>query len=112
MRIVALDCDGTLVYGSPNGPVDPIALKKKGYLTVLVSSSKYCIDKEGFDDVIPSRGDDAIPSRERKRSLIKVKQKYPNAEEYIYISDNLGDEIISKEVGFRYVHPKKFSEDF
>ena len=103
MRLVALDCDGTLTYS--NGPINPLSLRKKGYFTVLVSSSEKCIGQKGFDDIIPSSGGPPYPSRERKKSLIKVKEKYPNAQDYIYISDNLGDEVISKEVGFRHFHP-------
>jgi hypothetical protein len=108
MKLAALDCDGTLIYS--NGPLDPLTLKKKGYFTILVSLSRKCIDKKVFDDIIPSTADDAIPSIERKKSLIKVKEKYPEAKEYIYISDNLGDDIISKEVGFRHIHPKNLQE--
>jgi hypothetical protein len=108
MRLVALDCDGTLIYS--NGPIDPIFLREKGWFTVLVSSSGKCKGKEGFDDIIPSTGGPPYPSRERKESLIKVKEKYPNAQEYVYISDNIGDDVISIEVGFKHFHPMNIKE--
>jgi len=111
VKLIALDCDGTLIYGSPSGPVDPVVLKDRGYFTVLVSASTNCIGKYGFDDVIPSTGIDSVPSRERKTSLMEVKKRYPEAEEYIYISDNPGDDVISKEVGYRYIHPKEFNPE-
>ena len=37
---------------------------------------------------------------------MKVKEKYVDAEEYVYISDNLGDDVISREAGFRHIHPR------
>ncbi|MHA2405330.1 MAG: hypothetical protein ACXACH_01100 [Candidatus Hermodarchaeia archaeon] len=108
MKLAALDCDGTLIYS--NGPLNPVMLRQRGYFTVLVSLSRKCLDKEGFDDIIPSHADDGIPSKLRKQSLIRVKEKYTDAEEYVYISDNLGDDVISLEVGFRHVHPNDLQE--
>ena len=108
MKLAALDCDGTLIYS--NGPLDPLTLKKKEYFTVLVSLSKKCLDEEGFDDIIPSTADDAIPSNLRKKSLTKVKEKYTDAEKYVYMNDNLGDDAISREVGFRHIHPRDLEE--
>ena len=73
MKIIALDCDGTVIYGMPEGPVDPKSLKKKGYLAIMVSSSLSCVGKEGFDDIIPSGSplDREYDLLARKKSLLK-----------------------------------------
>jgi hypothetical protein len=105
LKIVALDCDGTLIHGSPKGPIDPGALREKGYFTILVSASPNCRDITTFDDVLPSHGDDAVPSRCRIKSLFEIRKKYPRASEYVYISDNAGDDIISHKAGFTFLHP-------
>jgi hypothetical protein len=108
MKLAALDCDGTLIYS--NGPLNPVTLQQRGYFTVLVSASPKCLNEAGFDDRIPSHADDGIPSKLRRQSLLRVKAKYPDAEEYVYISDNQGDDVISRELGFRHVHPNNLKE--
>jgi hypothetical protein len=84
-----------------DGPVDPETLKKRGYFLVMVSSSPKCIGRKIWDDFVPSK-----KLGSRKDGLIEVKKRCPDADEYIYISDNPGDDILSEETGFKFYIPE------
>ncbi len=106
--LICLDCDGTLYTTvSLIPPVKvaqkPIplsrleALEAAGVQFVLVSPSSAC-------DGLPYP---RITNPDRSKALIEAAERYPS-DYYIYLSDNVGDDEVSKQAGFSYIHPDNF----
>ncbi len=106
--LLCLDCDGTLyteVSLIPPVKVDqaPIPLSRldeleaAGIQLVLVSPSSAC-------DHLPYP---RITHPDRAQALRNAAEQYP-ADFYIYLSDNVGDDDVSRQAGFSYIHPDNF----
>ena len=107
MLLLAMDCDGTCE--SPNHPENVVKiawlrkLKGAGHIVVFVSDSGDCQPYwPEFDHVSSPQGDP------RLEALKATRQKYPQCELAIYISDNGGDDERSRQAGYVYVHPSNF----
>jgi len=97
--VLAFDCDGTLDFGNPAGPVKLSWLKKldtsEGIAVVMVSPSA---KGRGFVERLDG---------DRLANLNVVRRDWPEAVLYIYISDN-NDEDLAWKADFVHVHPKNF----
>ena len=96
MALLCFDVDGTLVPG-----IGPIAvnelheLKAAGHRVVIVSPSPLRPAPPPFPEYL---------SVDRKKNLLDAQAANPG-ERPVYISDNEGDDHLSAEVAFEYVHP-------
>lgn len=101
--LIALDCDGTLEMGSPNGPILLSKLQEINippYIQiVVVSASPFCA-RLPFPRF--------VSENTRLENLLAAAIHYPSTLN-IYLSDNPGDDINAKMAGFVYVHPKDFT---
>jgi len=106
--LICLDCDGTLYTTVSLIPPEKVeqtpiplsrleALEAAGAQFVLVSPSSAC-------DGLPYP---RITNPDRAKALIEAAERYP-ADFYIYLSDNVGDDQISQQAGFSYLHPDNF----
>lgn len=106
--LICLDCDGTIyttVSLIPPEKVEqmPIPLSRlqeleaAGAQLVVVSPSSAC-------DGLPYP---RITHPDRGKALMEAATRYP-ADFYIYLSDNVGDDRVSLQAGFTYVHPDNF----
>ena len=106
--LICLDCDGTLFTTVSLIPPVKVAqapvplsrlneLKAAGVQFVLVSPSSAC-------DGLPYP---RITHPDRAKALLEAAAQYP-ADFYIYLSDNVGDDEVSKQAGFTYIHPDHF----
>lgn len=106
--LICLDCDGTLYTTESLIPPEKVAqkpiplsrldkLQSAGVQFVLVSPSSAC-------DGLPYP---RITHPDRAQALIEAAKQYP-ADFYIYLSDNVGDDSVSRQAGFSYVHPDNF----
>jgi len=103
--LILLDCDGTLETGIPPGPVrlfDLNFLSALGVRVVIVSESANCANLP-FEHII-------VPGN-KLQAMLNAKAKYPNLR-CIYVSDNLGDDVIAQQAGCEYLHPSGFSNRF
>ncbi len=106
--LICLDCDGTLYTTVSLIPPVKVAqkpvplsrldeLEAAGVQFVLVSPSSAC-------DGLPYP---RITNPDRAKALIEAAERYPS-DYYIYLSDNVGDDKVSQEAGFTYIHPDNF----
>jgi len=97
----AFDCDGSLSTSAGPVPISLLAeLINSGHRAVIVSASANC-KQLNFTHV-----DDAA---DRGANLKRVKELYPECDRFIYCSDNPGDDQLSMQQGFEYVHPNDFA---
>lgn len=107
MILIAFDCDGTLDVSS--GTIDTLRLSETNippYVQiVLVSESPFCFQLP-FPRFV---NDNRLRPRSvtRLENLLRAALIYPSLLN-IYVSDNAGDDIIAKNAGFSYIHPKDF----
>ncbi len=90
---IALDCDGTLEWGTPPGPVKLTHLQNwanKGYIVVLISDSANCTGK--WTPHHPA------PRGLRHQAIEWIIQNYKPSVVY-YISDNEEDEEACRRIG-------------
>ena len=96
MALLCFDVDGTLVPG-----IGPIAveelheLEAAGHRVVIVSPSPLRPAPAPFPEYL---------SVDRKKNLLAAQAAHPG-QHPVYISDNDGDDHLSAEVKFEYVHP-------
>lgn len=111
MILIAFDCDETINVS--NGPIPLERLYEINippYIqVVIVSESTFCSQLP-----FPKFLNDA---RLRPRAVTRLENLLAAALRYpslinIYVSDNYGDDIIAKNAGFSYVHPKDFHFPF
>jgi hypothetical protein len=99
MRVYAWDCDGTLSSGQgPVGLDALILLASRGDVHVMVSPSGNC---GSLTLAHVNEGD-------RTDCLRRAKALFPGAEEYVYVSDNPGDDLRAADAGFRFVHSNRW----
>lgn len=99
MTVICLDCDGTLdVSGGPVTVQRILELIDAGVKAYMVSSA------EGCASVPLAR----IVESSRLENLHKVKSLHPEEKLFIYVSDNTGDDSLSYQAGYCYIHPKNF----
>lgn len=96
MALLCFDVDGTLVPGIGPIPVDVLhELEGVGHKVVIVSPSPLRPPHAPFPEFL---------SVDRKKNLLDAQAANPG-EHPVYISDNEGDDHLSAEVNFEYVHP-------
>ncbi len=96
MALLCFDVDGTLVSGIGPIPVEELhALEASGHRVVIVSPSPLRPNPPPFPEYL---------SVDRKKNLLEAQAAHPG-QHPVYISDNDGDDHLSAEVGFEYVHP-------
>jgi hypothetical protein len=106
--LLCLDCDGTIY--TTESLIPPVrmvqkpiplsrleALATSGALLVLVSPSSAC-------NGLPYP---RITHPDRATALRQAAARYP-ADFYVYLSDNVGDDVVAREAGFVYIHPDNF----
>ena len=96
--IITLDCDGTVEYGSPPGPVTVRVVEswiRKGYLVVLISDSANCSSLSGLVLWMPT------PRGRRHEAISRLQKVYNDA--VVYISDNEEDADVCGQV----LYPEK-----
>lgn len=104
--LVAFDCDGTLQWGSPPGPVTLAmleALEAMGYTVVVISDSGNCEGKWRLRD--------PYPQTLRYVGLRKNKERYGLAR-CVYVSDNPGDDFQAAWAGCAYMRPEELAAHF
>ncbi|MBP1448847.1 MAG: HAD family hydrolase [Thermoproteus sp.] len=109
--VYAFDCDGTLEFGNPPGPVkieQLMQMSSRGIVVVIVSDSGNCarLWKENGGPFLHVSGG-ATSGDQRTNALLAVKRMF-QAERYVYVSDNPGDDKRSADAGFEYVYPTMF----
>ena len=106
--LICLDCDGTLFTVESLIPPERVSqkpvplsrlqeLESAGAQFVLVSPSSAC-------DGLPYP---RITHPDRAQALLQAAKQYP-ADLYVYLSDNVGDDDVSRQAGFSYIHPDNF----
>ena len=96
MALLCFDVDGTLDTGDGPIPVSVLHdLEGRGHTVVIVSPSPLRPRDAGFPEFL---------SVDRKKNLLDALQAHPS-DRPVYISDNDGDDALSAEVDFEYVHP-------
>ena len=101
--LIAFDCDGTLQWGSPPGPVKRAMLellRALGYMVIVISDSKNC---EGRWDLR-----DPYPQDKRHVGLRNNKERF-KLERCAYVSDNPGDDLRSLWAGCTYIRPEELA---
>ena len=96
MALLCFDVDGTLDTG--DGPIPASVLhdlEGMGHKVVIVSPSPLRPKDAGFPEFL---------SVDRKKNLLDALEAHPD-DRPVYISDNDGDDKLSEEVKFEYVHP-------
>jgi hypothetical protein len=106
--LICLDCDGTLF--TTESLIPPVrvaqrpiplsrleALEAAGAQLVIVSPSSAC-------DGLPYP---RITHPDRAKALLEAAARYPS-DLRIYLSDNVGDDGVSRQAGFSYIHPDNF----
>ncbi len=106
--LICLDCDGTLF--TTESLIPPVRVSQKpvplsrldeleaaGVQFVLVSPSSAC-------DGLPYP---RILHPDRAQALRDAAARYPS-DLYVYLSDNVGDDGVSRQAGFSYIHPDNF----
>lgn len=106
--LMCLDCDGTLF--TTESLIPPVRVSQKpiplsrlealaaaGVQLVLVSPSSAC-------DGLPYP---RITHPDRAQALLAAAARYPS-DLYVYLSDNVGDDAVSRQAGFSYIHPDNF----
>mgnify|MGYP001770713552 CR=1 FL=1 len=104
--LFAFDCDGTLAWGNPPGPVTPAmldALKAMGYTVVIISDSGNCEGK-GWPR-------DPYPQPLRHAGLRNNKERY-GLGRCVYVSDNPGDDARAALAGCEYMRPEELAAHF
>ncbi len=105
--IYAFDCDGTLEWGVPKGPVTESnirCLRYLGHVVAIISDSGNCRQAMArLKDLVlyvPT------PQPLRWMALIELKRKLKL--ECVYVSDNPGDDVQSRMAGCSYIHPNNW----
>ena len=101
--LIALDCDGTLEWGQPRGPVTGEmlrALEAAGYTVVIISDSPFCIGRWHLRDPYPQTA--------RRFGLLRNKERY-NLWRCAYVSDNVGDDVQAAWAGCEYLRPEELA---
>ena len=117
-NLVTVDVDGTLKLGGGTVFTETLeGLEANGDKVVIVSPS---ISAQAIWDRFERM---TAPSEEREKALEAVKEKYPEFQNYIYISDNPGgidpetgieypsDEERARIAGFEYIHPEELKSE-
>ena len=96
MALLCFDVDGTLEQSEGPIPLQALHdLSAQGHMIVIVSPSPLRPKNEPVPEFL---------SVDRRKNLRDARQEYPH-EQAVYISDNDGDDVLSSEVDFEYVHP-------
>lgn len=99
--LIAFDCDGTL--DASDGPIIVAKLYRLNnpphIQVVIVSASPFCA-RLPFPRF--------VSENTRLENLLSASIAFPSTLN-IYVSDNPGDDINSKNAGFIYVHPDDFN---
>ncbi len=107
MILIAFDCDETIDVNKGPIPVSRLyEINIPPYVqAVIVSESSFC-SQLPFPRFVSNDG--SLPREvSRLQNLLAAAIAYPSTLN-IYVSDNLGDDIIAKNAGYIYVHPKDF----
>ena len=103
--LVAFDCDGTLQWGNPPGPVTQAmleALEAAGYTVVIISDSKNCEGRWRLRD--------PWPAAQRRLGLLHNKERH-NLWRCAYVSDNPGDDLQAAWAGCEYLRPEELASE-
>ena len=95
MALLCFDVDGTLDMGDGPIPLAALHALAQEHMVVIVSPSPLRPKDAGFPEFL---------SVARKKNLLEAQAANPG-EHPVYISDNEGDDHLSAEVNFEYVHP-------
>lgn len=96
MIVYAFDVDGTLSSSAGPVPLDDLReLVRRGHAVVIVSPSTNCPEEW------PRCSDG-----ERTANLREARKQYPDAAQYIYVSDNPGDEEVAFGANYKLVRPE------
>lgn len=107
MILIAFDCDETMDISS--GTVDTLKLSEISippYIQIVIVSESHICSQLPFPRFV---NDNRLRPRSvtRLENLLSAALRYPSLLN-IYVSDNDGDNIIAKNAGFVYCHPKDF----
>lgn len=99
--LIALDCDGTLDVSDGPIPVSRLhEINIPPYIqVVVVSASPFCAQ-------LPFPR--FVTENTRLENLLVAAIHYPSTLN-IYVSDNIGDDMMARMAGFCYIHPKDFN---
>lgn len=98
--LMAFDCDSTLDANNGLIPVSRLyEINTPPYIQVVIVSPSFFCSKLPFPRFVTGSS--------RLENLLMAALAYPSLIN-IYVSDNGGDDINSKNAGFIYVHPKDF----
>lgn len=98
MALLCFDVDGTLDIADGPIPVAALHTLAEEHMVIIVSPSPLRPKEAGFPEFL---------SVDRKKNLLDAREAHFH-EHQGYISDNDGDDHLSAEVGFEYVHPLYF----
>jgi hypothetical protein len=100
VNVYCFDVDGTLE--SSSGPVslsDLDALMDMDHVVLIVSPSS----------AVPERYAKCLTEGTRADNLKEARKMFDGGTEYIYVSDNPGDEEVAREAGFTFLHPNDWN---
>ena len=100
MALLCFDVDGTLDMGDGPIPLAALHTLAQEHMVVIVSPSPLRPKDAGFPQFL---------SVDRKKNLLDAQEAHSSHGHVVYISDNPGDDHLSAEVGFEYVHPRDFT---
>jgi hypothetical protein len=106
--LICLDCDGTIY--TTESLIPPVKVSQKP----VPLSRLEALESAGVQLVVVSPSDacDGLPYPriifpERVQALREAAKRYPS-DLYVYLSDNVGDDEVSRQAGFSYIHPDNF----
>jgi hypothetical protein len=107
MILIALDCDETISVSNGTIPIERLyEINIPPYIQIVIVSESIFCSQLPFPKFLNN-------NRLRPRSVTRLENLLAAALRYpsllnIYVSDNIGDDIIAKNAGFGYMHPKDF----
>ena len=120
MNVYALDVDGTLECGYPQPLMGRItlsqlkALSDKGHIIAIVSDSPASLANDALKQEFYLGHYLYLPnsSEDRVKSLLQLQEKYPNASNYYYIDNWLGNIKIINSTKFQFILEEDFPKLF
>lgn len=105
--LLAFDCDETISVSNGSVLVERLyEINTPPYIQVVIVSESALCTQLPFPRFV---SDHRLRPRSvtRLENLLRATLRYPSLLN-MYISDNDGDDIIAKNAGFSYIHPKDF----
>lgn len=106
--LIAFDCDETISVSNGPVPVERLyEINIPPYIQVVIVSESHFCSQLPFPRFV---NDNILRPRKvtRLENLLAAALRYPSLLN-IYVSDNVGDDMIAKNAGFIYCHPKDFN---